>query len=129
MQVRPSSLVRASGAALAAALGGQTRRTTRALILAGSDLAARRLDPVGLQPLAISPSADLEVLVSVEPEVVSAITGAASWATLNLLVDAGARGMRLPAPLRAALVGTAVYAADVAVSRAHHVAVDASTSD
>lgn len=78
MEIRPSSLVRAAGAALAAAAGGRTSWRTRALILAGPDLAARRLDPVGLQPLAITPGADLDVLVSVDSDVVTAATGGAS---------------------------------------------------
>ena len=125
MEIRSSSLVRAAGAALAAASGGRTSWTTRALILAGSDLAARRLDPVGLQPLAITPGADLDVLVSVDSDVVTAATGAASWSALNLLVDAGARAARLPAPVRAAAVGVGVYLADVAVSRAQRQAADA----
>jgi len=129
MKIRPSSLVRASGAALATALSGRAPRSSRVLLLAGSDLAARRIDPVGLQPLAISPAADINVLVSVEPDAVAAVTGAASWAALNLLVDAVARVTRLPAPLRAAVIGVGVYVADVAVSRAHDTAVDATTAD
>lgn len=119
MPIRQSSFVRASGAALASAVSGRAPRPARVLILAGSDLAAHRLDPVGLQPLAINPGGDLNVLVSVKSDVVTAATGAASWALLNLLVDAGFRTVGLPAPLRAALVGGAVYVGDVAVSRMH----------
>lgn len=129
MQIRQSSLVRASGAALAAAVDGRAPRVLRALLLAGSDLAARRIDPVGLQPLAISPSADIELLVSVKPDVVTTATGAASWAALNLLVDAGLRRTRLPALLRAAVVGATVYAADVAVSQAQPPGLVDPTSD
>ncbi len=104
---------------LATAASGRAPRTARVLLLAGSDLAARRIDPSGLQPLATTPSGDLDVQVSVEPDVVTAATGAASWTALNLLVDAAARAARLAAPLRAAVVGLGIYAADVAVSQAH----------
>lgn len=127
MQIRPSSLVRATGATAASALGARAPRGVRVLILAGSDLAARQLDPVGLQPLAITPSADLDVLVSVDSDLVTAATGALSWTALNLLVDAGGRMARLPAPLRAAVVGIAVYVADVAVAGAHETAASAQT--
>lgn len=122
MQIRPSSLVRAAGAAVAAAVSGPAPRGARVLILAGSDLAARRLDPVGLQPFAISPSANLDVLVSGDADVVTAVAGALSWTALNLLVDAGGRMAHIPAPVRAALMGASVYVADVAVSRAHETA-------
>lgn len=125
MQLRPSSLVRATGAGTAAALGGRAPAAVRVLLLAGSDLAARRLDPVGLQPLAITPSADLDVLVSVDSDAVTAATGALSWTVLNLLVDAGGRMTRIPAPMRAAIVGVAVYVADVAVTRAQDTAAAA----
>jgi hypothetical protein len=79
MQVRPSSAIRATGAALAAAAG-------------------------------------LDVLVSVQPDAVTAMTGAATWAVLNLGLDAVLRRLRVPAVLRAAAVGAAVYVADVSVS-------------
>ena len=130
MPLRPSSVIRAVGAGLATALDGHAPRSVRAVLLAGSDVAARRIDPVGLQPLAITPAADLNVLVSVDPDLVTAATGAVSWAGLNLLVAAGVRRLPLPAFVRGLAVGVGVYVADVAVSRAqaHAQAQAASTS-
>jgi hypothetical protein len=116
MELRPSSMIRAAGAALAATTGDRVSGRRRALLLAGSDLAAKKADPVGLQPLAITPSGDLDAQVSIKPDVVTALTGATTWAARNLGVDALLRRLRVPAVLRGAAVGAAVYATDLAVS-------------
>lgn len=112
MKLRLSSLVRAGGAGSAAAIGGRTSKRVRALLLAGSDVAARRIDPSGLQPLAVASSGEL----GAGSDVMATATGAASWAALNLLAEGVLRRLRVPGLLRGALLGGAVYVADVAVA-------------
>lgn len=121
--LRLSSLVRAAGTA-ATILSGRSPGLIRTSVLAGgSYLAAREVDPAGLQIVSFTPRGDINVISGGtgkasddEAELVQLITSTASWIGANLMLAKLARVLPWSRPVTAVLVGAGVYVADDAMS-------------
>lgn len=107
---KASSLIRAGGMVVATLLPRDKRKhaVARAMVLAGTDAEARRLDPLGLSPISIDVGADAPSWQRWAAELLPS----ASWAVEGLLFIRVLR--RVPAPLlfRALGIGAIVYIAD-----------------
>ncbi len=117
--LRLSSLVRAAGTT-ATILSGKSPGLLRTGLLAGgTHLAAREIDPAGLQVLSITPKGDINVIsgmsgknVDEHTQFVQNVTSTASWVGANLLLARLARVLPWSRPVSAVLLGAGVYLAD-----------------
>lgn len=120
--LRLSSLVRAAGTA-ATILSGTSPGLVRTTLLAGgTHLAAREIDPAGLQILSVTPKGDINVLSGMPAKgldehslFIQNVTTTVSWVGANLLLARLARVLPWSRPLSAVLLGAGVYLADDAM--------------
>lgn len=123
MDLRTSSLIRAGGATLATAIPSSMRHRHRRrwIVLAGSDYAARRVDPGAVQLLSFTRSGNLNVLSTGalprddRSEQVAEVTAALSWAALGSVTGFLGRRLHLPRPLAAVVAGAVAYGAGEAL--------------
>ena len=108
--LRLSSLVRAAGTT-ATILAGKPSGLIRTSVLAGgADLAAREIDPRGIQVFSMTP--DPGTTPTEHEQLLATATTTASWVVANLLVAKVARVLPLPRLVTAVLLGAGVYALD-----------------
>jgi hypothetical protein len=121
--LRLGSLIRAAGTT-ATILSGRSPGVIRTGLLAGGAyLAAREVDPAGLQILSVTPHGDINVISAgtakasdAQAELVQVVTSTASWVGANLLAAKVARVLPWSRPVTAVLVGAGVFLADDALS-------------
>jgi hypothetical protein len=121
--LRLSSLIRGAGTA-ATILSGKSPGLVRTSVLAGgSYLAAREVDPAGLQIVAFTPSGDVNIIsggtgrtADDQAQLVQVVSSTASWIGANLLLAKVARVFPWSRPLTAVLLGAGVYVLDDALS-------------
>lgn len=122
MPASTGSLVRAAGAVLASLLP-RRRRIVRAVVLGGSDIAARQFDPGAVQLLSLDAHGDISMFstgttpATDRNPALSEATAAASWVVGSSVVAWKIR--KLPWPLRAVLSGAVAYGAGEALTLAH----------
>jgi len=108
--LRLSSLVRAAGTT-ATILAGKPSGLVRTSVLAGgAELAAREIDPRGIQVFSITP--DPGSTPSEREQLIATATTTGSWVLANLLVAKVARLLPFPRLVTAVLLGAGVYALD-----------------
>jgi hypothetical protein len=121
--LRLSSLIRAAGTATTI-LSGKSPGLIRTGVLAGgSYLAAREVDPAGLQIVSFTPGGAVNVISGgsgkapdYEAQMVQIISSTASWIGANLLLAKLARVLPWSRPVTALLAGAGVYIADDAMA-------------
>lgn len=134
MAASTGSLVRAAGAVVASILP-RRRRIVRAVVLGGSDVAARRLDPGAAQLLSVTQGGDVNLFTagpapaSAGNPAVAEASAAGSWVLASSLIAWRIR--KLPWPIRMAVAGGAAYGGGELLGLAHqrfagsHVKVEA----
>jgi hypothetical protein len=105
-RVPPGALVRGGGVALACLVPSVTRRSR---LIATSYGAAWPLDRPGLQFFTLVPDEDEEPW---RRAVMPVLTSGASWTVVMTVATLAARRSRLPLPVAAAVLGTAVALGD-----------------
>lgn len=122
MPASTGSLVRAAGAVVASLLP-RRRRIVRAVVLGGSDIAARQFDPGAVQLLSVDAHGDINLLstgstpATDRNPALSEATAAASWVVASSVVAWKIR--KLPWPVRALVSGAAAYGAGELLGIAH----------
>lgn len=122
MPASTGSLVRAAGAVIASILP-RRRRIVRAVVLGGSDVAARQFDPGAVQLLSVDAHGDVQLLstgttpASDRNPALSEATAAASWVVASSLVAWKIR--KLPWPVRIAVAGGIAYGGGELLGIAH----------
>lgn len=112
MPVSLSSAVRTAGPALATLVGPSKRRAAkRAAVIAGTDAVARRLGPVGITVVSITPDPG-ETFSPAKQAAYDAVS-TAGWTGLALLLVTVLDRLPLPRPVRALVVWAGLYAADI----------------
>ena len=111
--LRGSSLVRALGIALAAALpaGLAMRLGLRAASLAATDAVAHRIDPKGITILQVTPE-EGETFTPTKQALVDGL-GTLGWTGAGLLMVAGAERLPISRRARSIGLGVVIYALDV----------------
>lgn len=117
--LRLSSLVRAAGTT-ATLLSGKSPGLVRASLFAGgAHLAAREIDPAGLQVVSVAPGGTVNVLSGGsgrspdgQSDAVQVATSTASWVVANLLLARLVRVLPWSRPISALLLGAGVYVLD-----------------
>ncbi len=136
--LRLSSLIRAGGTT-ATLLSGRSPGFVRAGVLAGgAHLAAREIDPAGIQVLSITPGGDVDIASPLSgragdsrSRAVQDLSSTVSWVGTNMLLARLARLLPFSRPLSAVLLGAGVYLADdyvVAMVDKHLQSTDRDTS-
>ena len=89
------------------------------LFAGGTHLAAREIDPAGLQVFSITPKGDINIMsgmsakaVDRQARLIQDVTTTSSWIGANLLLARLARVLPWSRPISAVLLGAAVYLAD-----------------
>ena len=89
------------------------------LLAGGTHLAAREIDPAGLQVFSITPKGDINIMsgmsakeVDRQTRLIQDVTTTSSWIGANLLLARLARVLPWSRPISAVLLGAAVYLAD-----------------
>jgi hypothetical protein len=108
-RVRPGSVVRGAGVALACLMPGFAQR---AEVIAMSYAAAWPVDRPGLQFFTVVPDEDEEPWRRV---VLPVLSSGASWTVVMSWAALGARRLRLATPVAATLVGAGIAVADSAM--------------
>ncbi len=121
MRIRPSSVLRAAGPAVAVVLPGTGWRS-RALTTGGSYVAGSALDPHGIQFLSMS--VDDERLPQWANRASQPVSATVSWVLAQQLVVPSVRRLPLPRPLAAALYAAVLYVADDRLAALAKVAVE-----
>lgn len=112
--IRPSSIVRALGTAHAVAVAprDRVRLLTTLGVVAGTDVAARRINPVGLALVTIKP--DRGTTWSTEKHIASEALTVAAWVGGNLLLGRLLRRLPVPDLAVGLLTGAGIAALDTA---------------
>jgi hypothetical protein len=117
--LRLSSLVRAAGTTASILFGKSPGLVRTGLLAGGTHLAAREIDPAGLQVFSITPKGDINIMsamsaknVDQHTRFIQDVTTASSWVGANLLLARLARVLPWSRPFSALLLGAGVYLAD-----------------
>ena len=117
--LRLSSLVRAAGTTATILSGKSPGMLRTGLLAGGTHLAAREIDPAGLQLFSITPKGDINIMsgmsakeVDRQTRLIQDVTTTSSWIGANLLLARLARVLPWSRPISAVLLGAAVYLAD-----------------
>ncbi len=110
--IRASSLVRALGPAVAAAMPTTTpsRTVLRAAVLTATDLTARRIDPRGISLVTVTPD-DGQTYTALQQVGSRALT-TGSWVAVCLLKGLATDRLPVPRAVTAVATGVAVYVLD-----------------
>lgn len=115
MTIRPSSVVRAVGPALAALMPrSRAGLTGQVVALAVTDAAARQIDPHGIGLVTITP--DKGKSFTPAQEIASRALPTAIWVVLWLFLERAVAKLPVPRLLRAPLVGGTLYVLDGVMS-------------
>lgn len=122
MPASTGSLIRAAGAVVASILP-RRRRIVRAVVLGGSDVAARQFDPGAVQLLSLDAHGDVQLFstgstpATDRNPALSEATAAASWVFGSSLVAWKIR--KLPWPVRMVVAGGLAYGGGELLGLAH----------
>ena len=118
--IRASSLVRALGPAVAAAMPATTpsRTVLRATVLAVTDLAARRMDPRGISLVMVTPDDEARRTRRSSSSAADAVT-TGSWVGVCLLKGLATDRLPIPRGITVVATGVAVYVLDDVSAKLH----------